>query len=906
MLSLLSYDHVRISRLGLSLLAIVYGLALQAAGEASEPERAGWSAPAPRGVIVEVNSSGDGVRFTANPKGSVDDGSAFVRRKQSGDFVLEATIESDSRNTDANRAGLMVRVEEDAAAVYFAASVGKAGVLNFEWREQRGGEVNRLSQEISPPVPKLTLRLERQENRMLVSQKVDAGFWKVLFKQRIPELPNAIFVGPFVSSPVNLKEIKMSDLQVKSGNQVTIFEKVPPESSLWKTMMKKIYYQQLWLSDEKQLSPASKENPRGYTTGSPWPSTYKKPDPLIPGLDVKGPDGLIYPNFTRAGVVGGIQEDQPILTTISADTSDLAGDIESAIAKMGEQKRGVIVLRKGVFTLSRPLRIVRSGVVIRGSGSSAEGTLIKFTYGLKEKEIRWNIPTPVRDGRSVVGSYDRLEVHADICPKGNEKPSGVTLTAEGKPLAAIEKGRQTEGTFRLGVFGRDLFNRGLNSGPHTLKATVQWPDGTSSESTHEILLDPTASNNFGPNSIESESAIFFSGEGPIASVPLSASLKRGDTTIDGLAALNLKEGDFIRVYSNESAENGGTTWRKRVKVAAGPALFREMIFQVKAVKEGGAELNQPARIEIESAPYVQVSKTNVIQDCGIENLSIETTEPIWMNGVLFRYAANCWVRNVRFEKPGRNGFWTAHVKWMEARNIEVNDGWYKVGGGTAYIGWEMAFDCLMDGVKGTAVRHAPNMQWSTSGCVIRNGVFDSSDAQFHAGWPNENLIENCSIHSMRGESGSYGFGLFAQGPEGGGHGPQGPRNVIYNNDFSSEKSGIWLGGSNEGYLILYNRFRVEGDPAVLLKAGSFDHTFLGNVFIMKRPSPAAVVIMTPDCTGVSFVKNDFYGVSSGSVVFLGAIPPETNTGNRYLPYQEEVPRPKPEVPSIYEWQMKNK
>ena len=92
-------------------------------------------------------------------------------------------------------------------------------------------------------------------------------------------------------------------------------------------------------------------------------------------------------------------------------------------------------------------------------------------------------------------------------------------------------------------------------------------------------------------------------------------------------------------------------------------------------------------------------------------------------------------------------------------------------------------------------------------------MFEQSDAQFHMGWAVENLFENCIVDAAKG-SGSYGYGLFVQMPEFKIHGPGGgPRNVMYNNQFVSPDSGVFLGGSNEAWMLLYNHFKVKGGAA---------------------------------------------------------------------------------------------
>src|SRR5690606_31997567 len=134
---------------------------------------------------------------------------------------------------------------------------------------------------------------------------------------------------------------------------------------------------------------------------------------------------------------------------------------------------------------------------------------------------------------------------------------------------------------------------------------------------------------------------------------------------------------------------------------------------------------------------------------------------------------------------------------------------------------------LMENVTTYDMRHAPVYQWSSSGNVIRNSIFHNSDAQWHAGWTNENLFEGLVVESSQ-DGGSYGNGMWSSGPEDVGHGPNGPRNVIYNCNITSSKGGVWMGGMNEAWLFLYNRFVVGRGPAILAKAASFDHIIQGN------------------------------------------------------------------------------
>jgi len=194
------------------------------------------------------------------------------------------------------------------------------------------------------------------------------------------------------------------------------------------------------------------------------------------------------------------------------------------------------------------------------------------------------------------------------------------------------------------------------------------------------------------------------------------------------------------------------------------------------------------------------------------------------------------------------------------------------------------------------------VQWAASGNVIRKSTFHESDGQWHAGWTNENLFEQCVIDAKRG-NGSYGYGFWASPPEDTAHGPNGPRNAVYNCDVRSPKSGLWMGGMNENWLVLHNRFIVGKGPGVFAKTASFDHAIKDNVFALREKGQAALLLATPDCIGVEFVGNRVHG--EGAKLLGGVGKPMLKEGNEVLPAVDDPPRPQPAVASIFEWQREN-
>jgi len=109
-----------------------------------------------------------------------------------------------------------------------------------------------------------------------------------------------------------------------------------------------------------------------------------------------------------------------------------------------------------------------------------------------------------------------------------------------------------------------------------------------------------------------------------------------------------------------------------------------------------------------------------------------------------------------------------------------------------------------------------------------------------------------------------------------------------------------MGGMNENWLILHNRFTVQKGYGVFAKTASFDHIIKDNVFILKDKSSPMVFLASPDCIGVEVTGNLLYG--GNAKIASGSAKPVLLQGNQAFPLAP-APRPKPKIPSIYEWQI---
>lgn len=631
-----------------------------------------------------------------------------------------------------------------------------------------------------------------------------------------------------------------------------------------------------------------------YRTAPPWTPQYKiKPQEThrLTAADVVGPDGIVYPDWRRCGVEGGIP-DIPAAIRLSDFGAKVNDDLDDSTALAAAcaalpADGGAIILDAGAYHFDRPVTITRDGVVIRGQGMGK--TKIIFRYGIGQDGIQFYSPS----ANAQVGPQSRVELHA--------LPTGLTtlvISAGDKTLARWGVSTHSGNSFVTGVSGGAILKHFPEGGPLTLEGTATYKDGSTRHCRLPIVLNPQEGETPPP---DIRAAIFFQGRGfTNTRSELSADGKRGDTSITVKDATGFAAGDYI-IIDGPATER----WKTLTENACRWGTYRKNALRIKAISGNTIELEQPLRIEFPIIDGSFIRKYRPIHRGGVEALSIEQTENLWISAVIFHNAWNCWAKDVEVIKCGRFPVYGSQAKFCELRNMVFRDAWFKGGGGTAYAGWEHSWDCLIDGIETFAFRHAPLFQWAASGCVIRNGVFHDSDAQWHSGWTNENLMENCVVYSSS-NNGAYGFGMWASPPEDDAHGPNGPRNVVYNCDVFSPKAGFWLGGMNENWLILHNRFTVDKGPGFTTRNVSFDHIIAGNVFILKDDRSPAIHLATPDCQGIDLYDNRVFG---------GGITTDSNStrnvnarNNSLFPLSEQhrAMRPQPAVPSIFAWQRQQK
>ncbi|MCP3098013.1 cellulose binding domain-containing protein [Myxococcus sp. K15C18031901] len=187
-----------------------------------------------------------------------------------------------------------------------------------------------------------------------------------------------------------------------------------------------------------------------------------------------------------------------------------------------------------------------------------------------------------------------------------------------------------------------------------------------------------------------------------------------------------------------------------------------------------------------------------------------------MHGIVFKWAADSWVRDIRAEMTGSHPIVTEEARNLQLVDNVLDGAWNKGKGGNGYFRGSRVWDSLYAGNTSRNLRHF-TFQWSASGNVVIGNDFDS-DLNLHGGWERRNLFErnvsavpyahrsgNCTIHC--GEEGGGGPDASNWYPIWWGAGQKavkwsgssGPRNVFFNNTLSKQ-----LGSDTAPYQPFYS------------------------------------------------------------------------------------------------------
>ncbi len=620
----------------------------------------------------------------------------------------------------------------------------------------------------------------------------------------------------------------------------------------------------------------------------PWKPQYKiRPSEKakLTAADFPGPDGIVYPDFTYAGAREEVlkQAGQTVIHLAVRSGDDLYEPLRKAIDSLPVDG-GTVEIPAGHFKLSKMLTIAKDFVSLKGAGK--DQTRIDLTYDTGDDRIDLY---GIENGSRIAPEQP---IHLYARPAGLRS---LKLEVDGEEFSRYTRNLHSD----FVSFHVKKLPNSIRPGKHKLRGTAEYWDGKTSTAEAEVIIDPAVLPTLPTNA--ARSFISFQGKGfRYRDYRIAKDGTRGEFSVELCESSHpFRKGDIVVLRAQETPARRAVTGN-----ACNWGNFRSTHLFIEKVEGRKLTFNQPLRQDYPAADLSFVRKFDSIRGGRIEGMTLETKFDYWLSSVTFEYASDCVAKDLRVLRCGHNPVYGTHAKFCSILNCEFDGNRFNDRGGTAYAGWDNCSDCLIDGIITRRMRHAPLVQWGASGNVIRNGRFYHSDAQWHAGWSTENLFENCTIISDTREFGGYGNIFWASSPEDGGHGPNGPRNVVYNCDGSSISDGVFLGGMNENWIFAWNRLRVKKGVGFFLKTSSFDHILLGNTVILEDKNSPFLLFATPDCGGVELLGNTFSG--GNGKLYSGLHKPFLEKGNRIIPLNTALPRPQPAVPSIYEWQLKHK
>ncbi|MER5865011.1 cellulose binding domain-containing protein [Kitasatospora sp. NPDC002040] len=503
----------------------------------------------------------------------------------------------------------------------------------------------------------------------------------------------------------------------------------------------------------------------------------------LPGAGDTNPDAACQITPAELAAQFGVRPD---------DGADDSAGLQSAIDQIrtscspgaNYNKLSLITLPAGVLQVSRQLGVDADYLTIRGAGSGAGGSRIVFRPDANTR-------------------YD-------------------ALTEDGSDW---DEDGMTSGSAKGGWIwpGRGLFrvqSRGVNSAYASEYAAAP--------ANRKDLFEGTVNVHWkaGLKLREKTGGAGFAAKAGDTVVPLASSGALTALQVGGL--VNIRAANSLKFYAQQDIQPADGTLQN--------IHMRQQIFTVTAVDTANRTitLDKPLEYDVPvtstsdgSAPIdgaVYDSKAAPIVDpvlgVGFENFALTQDMPGLnqadavhnygnmspadeMHGIVFKWAANSWVRGIRTEMTGSHPIVTEEAYHLQIVDNQLDGSWNKGKGGNGYFRGSRVWDSLYAGNTSRNLRHF-TFQWSASGNVVIGNDFDS-DINLHGGWERNNLIElntvtvpyehrSANCRSNCGEEGGGGPDASTWFPIWWGAGKKavkwsgssGPNNVFFNNTMTKQ------------------------------------------------------------------------------------------------------------------------
>ncbi|MCH5372694.1 MAG: hypothetical protein JJ992_01870, partial [Planctomycetes bacterium] len=282
-------------------------------------------------------------------------------------------------------------------------------------------------------------------------------------------------------------------------------------------------------------------NPQDVPT-PPWKGQYKI-DPLqtqrLTPADVVGPDGIVYPNWTRTGVQGGLPA-VPTAVTIEQfggradDGRDDSAALDQACVAVGSKGDGAVLLGEGVYDLDWPVTVRDDGIVIRGSGR--EKTRLRFRYAIPESGVSFFTLQP----GSRIGRNSQIILHC--APTGL---MAMKIELDGQEIHQWQRSTHSGNTFACETSAAQIVGK-IADGEHILQGTAEYKDGTIRRDQIPVVLDARYTDS--RRAPGWQAALLFAGRGRTGdSIRLSRDGRRGDLELELVNVDGLSVGDCLYI-----------------------------------------------------------------------------------------------------------------------------------------------------------------------------------------------------------------------------------------------------------------------------------------------------------------------------------------------------------------------
>jgi autotransporter-associated beta strand protein len=395
-------------------------------------------------------------------------------------------------------------------------------------------------------------------------------------------------------------------------------------------------------------------------------------------------------------------------------------------------------------------------------------------------------------------------------------------------------------------------------------------------------------------------------------VTANANILRGSSNATFSSVSGHSVGKWVRIVPTDASSPTDTMRARYSKPEIGVVfdnawdhLGRVFMARITAINGTTVTFDRTFPHDLFTDENPQMRTATMVEYGGVQDLTIETTSGSYgLEPVRWYSVANCWLKGVRFNKAD-NWPIAASSETMircEIRDCNFDGTWADINSGSnAYLGWgNVAMDCLMENCTGKDLRHMAIFQKAMR-CVVRSCAFSAATVrspQLHGRFPLDNLIEGTTF-SAGGEA------YYTDPVHSLIHGPNGPRNVFYNNRVTAGRALLWIMGAQENLILAYNKVAQTDSsqqlPALWAFDRSFDGILRGNTLQVHANTPA-IIFEDTTCPGWDVYDNRIYG--SKGFLWAGDSSPVLTANNRYFAYGTPAD-PSPEAASIYLWQRTN-